>query len=76
MAITLSQAKALKPGNYIHHVDDKNADGTPRRWRVTGRPKTWKTRPDEVRVPLKYGLRGYDSLTEHDLNQVNLGYGS
>ena len=30
-----------------------------REFRVSGRPKTWKTRPDHVKVPVKYGL--YDN---------------
>ena len=42
MAITLEQAKNLKYGQILHHVTDKNADGTPRRWEVTGKVKIWK----------------------------------
>lgn len=30
-----------------------------REFRVSGRPKTWKTRPNDVKVPVKYGL--YDN---------------
>ena len=29
---------------------------TVRECRVTGKPKTWKTRPGHVRVPIKYGM--------------------
>lgn len=30
-----------------------------REFRVSGKPKTWKTRPNDVKVPIKYGL--YDN---------------
>jgi hypothetical protein len=34
------------------------------RWRRNGRTQTWKTRPDEFRVPVKYGLYGYGQITD------------
>lgn len=72
MAITLKQAKALRPGDILHHVQFKNADGTPQRWKVNGQVKTWKTRPDEVRIPIKHGLYSYDYLTHANLYLVNI----
>ena len=75
MAITLEQAKALKPGDMLHHVSKKNADGTPARYRVNGKPKIWKTRPNEVLVPVKFGWKGYDYLTERYLDNISLGDG-
>lgn len=60
MTLTLEQAKSLKHGTILYHVHRRNADKTPERWRVNGVPKTWKTRPDEVRVPVKHGLHDYD----------------
>ncbi|HYK70397.1 MAG TPA: hypothetical protein VEV45_20805 [Streptosporangiaceae bacterium] len=33
-------------------------------WRRNGRTQTWVTRPDEFRVPVKYGLRSYGDITE------------
>lgn len=41
----------------FYHVALKNADGTPIRCRVNGKCKTWKTWPDEFRLPVKYGLK-------------------
>lgn len=70
--ITLSQAKNLKRGQILHHVSNKNADGTPQRWKVNGEVKTWKTMPERVRVPVKYGLKRYDYVTENDLHLVSL----
>jgi hypothetical protein len=35
-------------------------------WRRNGATQTWRTRPDEYRVPVKYGLRSYGALIEGD----------
>jgi hypothetical protein len=67
MAITLEQAKQLKPGTILYHATIRNADGTPRRYRVSGKPKTWKTRPNHVSVPLKWGLRSSLRMDETHL---------
>ena len=72
MAITLQQAKDLKYGDMLHHTIHKNADGTPERWRVNGIPKVWKTRPGEVRVPVKHGIMSYGYITEDELNLVDI----
>lgn len=71
--ITLEQAKNLKYGDLLHHTINKNADGTPQRWRVNGKPKTWKRSPNKVRVPVKWGLKTCDYITERDLDLVSLG---
>lgn len=75
MSITLEQAKGLKYGDMVHITNDKNADGTPQRWRVNGKPKTWKRSPDRVKVPVKHGLYTYGYITEDNLRIVNLGDG-
>lgn len=31
--------------------------------RRNGRTRTWKTRPGEFRIPIKFGLRGYGEIT-------------
>ena len=70
--ITLEQAKSLHYRQTLYHMSNRNADGSPQRWRVNGAVKTWKTRPTEVRVPIKYGLRDCDYLTERELHLVCL----
>lgn len=70
--ITLEEAKNLTYRTVLHHNVYRNADGTPQRWRVNGKPKTWKTRPDEVRVPLKHGLYDYGYLTHENLDEFCL----
>lgn len=42
----------------------RNSDGSPLRCRANGRVKTWKTRPNEFRLPVKYGLRECFYITE------------
>jgi len=56
MAITLEQAKQLNYGQELWHVNLKNADKTPMRFRVSGNVKTWKRDANRIRVPLKRGL--------------------
>ena len=68
----MDEAKQLKHGDILHHVSQRNADGSPQKWRVNGAVKTWKRDPTRVRVPLKYGLRSCDYLTEHDLDCLEL----
>lgn len=70
--ITIEQAKNLKPGDILYHKVNKNSDGTPQRWKVNGKPKIWKTRPNEVKVPIKHGLRDYDYMTQDELHLVSL----
>ena len=70
--ITLAQAKALRHGTILEHTVNKNADGTPQRWRVSGKPKTWKRSPERVQVPVKHGLYNNGYITENDLNLVTL----
>ena len=65
LPITLNQAKNL---GYVtlYHYRHRNADGTAQRWRVNGKPQTWKRDPGRVRVPLKLGLKRCSQLTEGD----------
>ncbi len=71
--LTLEQAKNLTHGTILHYAKANNADGSPQRWRVIGRPKTWKRSPERVEVPLKHGLRHFAHLTENDLADFSIG---
>lgn len=72
MGITLEQAKNLQHGTVLHHVSNRNADGTPQRWRVNGKVKTWKRNPGRVQVPIKHGLYNHDYLTENELDLLTI----
>ena len=51
-------------GKEIYTTLEVDSTGRPQRWRTNGKCKTWKTRPKEFRLPLKYGLYAYGALTE------------
>ena len=70
--ITLEQAKSLKYRQVIYHTMLRNADGSPRRYRVNGKVKTWKRQPHRVDVPLKWGLYAFDRLNETNLYQFSM----
>lgn len=62
--ITKELAVSLRPGTILHHTSLKNADGTPSRFRVYGKCQTWKTRPNQFRLPTKHGLKTHIQITE------------
>ena len=64
--ITLQQAKELRPGQVLVDQRDK------KRWKVTGRVKTWKREPEKVKIPVKHGLYVYGYVTENDLNIITI----
>lgn len=55
--ITKAIALSLRHGQTLHHKTLKNSDKTPVRCRINGKCQTWKTRPEEFKLPVKYGLR-------------------
>lgn len=65
--ITLAQAMTA---NEFWHASEKNADGTPQRWRRNGKTQTWKKWPGLFRIPVKHGMKhhGYiqNFTDEHD----------
>lgn len=75
MRMTLEQAKALRPGQTVHHRAATNSDGTPQRWKVNGQVKTWKRSPERVQVPVKHGLYRYGYITESDLAEFDIPSG-
>ena len=41
------------------------------RWRRNGRTQTWKTRPEDFRIPIKYGMRSYDEIAPHNVDRFH-----
>jgi hypothetical protein len=66
-SITLEEAKQLTHGTVLVCIQNKS-----QKWRVTGKPKTWKRSPERVQVPLKHGLYHYGYLTEKNLDLFTL----
>lgn len=40
-------------------------------WRRNGATQTWKTRPGEFRIPVKYGLRSYGQIRQYDASRFH-----
>lgn len=40
--------------------------------RRNGATQTWKTRPGEFRIPVKYGLRGYGQITNNNAGEFHV----
>lgn len=40
-------------------------------WRRNGATKTWKTRPEDFVVPIKYGLKSCSLLTHRDAEEFH-----
>lgn len=56
-------------GTTLYHITARNADGTAVMVRVNGALKTWKTRPDDFRLPTKYGLRDGVQITPRNQHE-------
>ena len=59
----ITKAQAMTTNNF-EMVNHNNSDGTPVRWRRNGATKTWKTRPDHFKIPVKYGLYDYGYIDQ------------
>ena len=65
--MTLQEAKNLKQGQYVYHKTKKNANGAPMRAVVLS-IKTWKTRPNEIIVSVKRGLRDFAKFNQDEIH--------
>lgn len=66
--MTLEQAKNLKYGDVIYYRFGKRIT----RYKVNGKPKTWKREPNRIEIPLKFGLYTYDRADESHLHLLYL----
>jgi len=56
--ITKDQAISSNMFHYQHREGEK-----PQQWRRNGKTQTWKTRPEDYVVPVKFGLWDYYHIT-------------
>lgn len=56
----------------FEHISLTNKDGTPVRRRASGKLKTWKTRVNAFKLPVKYGLRTSFYITNENAHEWNL----
>lgn len=62
-------AADLLTAHEFWHRSITNADGTPARCRKTGKLKTWKTRPQDFKLPVKHGLKNSFYLTPENIGE-------
>jgi hypothetical protein len=62
----ITTAKTLQHGEWLHHESQTQSGNQCLRIRVNGRPQTWKTRPNDVRVPVRWGMRARDQFSLHN----------
>ena len=67
----ISKTQALTADNFESTVYT-NADNTPSRWRRNGKTKTWKTRPNDFRIPVKHGLYAYGYIDQDNATEFNV----
>jgi hypothetical protein len=65
----ITKAQAMT-GQEFH--EDHTPAGKIYTWRRNGATQTWKTRPDDFRIPVKYGHRDTSQLTEADAHRFHL----
>jgi hypothetical protein len=59
--VTINEVKHLEHGDILIHKPSNT------RWRVTGKPQTWKRYKNKVKVPIKHGLYDGAHLTEFNM---------
>lgn len=64
--ITKEQALAARLGTIFHHKHHRDSRGRPAKYRISGKCQTWKTRPKEFRLPVKYGLYHSTAITHEN----------
>jgi hypothetical protein len=65
----MTKNDAVKATGTLYHAFLTNRDGSALRCRVNGRCKTWKTRPQRFRLPVKYGLKTCFYITPENAHE-------
>lgn len=67
--VTKEQAETLPFNSKLQHVSAKDSRGLPKQVRVSGKCKTWKTRPGDFKLPVKYGLFASGYITPSNAHE-------
>lgn len=59
---------ALNATEFFHR-SMSNKGKTPLKVRRNGKTQVWKTRPNEFRIPVKYGLYEYYNITDKNCHE-------
>ena len=68
----ITKEQAMEQPSDIYMLGEFDYQGAPVRWRANGQCKTWKTRPSEFRLPVKYGAYDYDYITQDNAKWFTL----
>jgi hypothetical protein len=63
--VTKEQAMTATRFKQVARYDGKTCSNN---WRASGKCKTWKTRPEEFKLPIKFGLYESSYLTHENCN--------
>lgn len=67
--VTMTKEIALTQPRTIYLYNQYNADKTPMRCRSNGKCRTWKTRPNDFRLPVKRGIYEYGYIDQSNMNK-------
>lgn len=67
----VTKEEAMTARNFVH-VTAKGRDKQPLRCRAMGKCIVWKTRPNEFKLPVKYGLYQSFYITEANAHEWNV----
>lgn len=56
----------------FEHQSVKNRDGSPLRARRNGKTKIWKTKPNDFKIPVKYGLSQHFYINDVNAHEWNV----
>jgi len=72
----VTKEQAMIASRFLFKVSNPNhkAYGQERECRRNGKTQVWKTRPNNFKIPVKYGLFEYFYITQENANQFTVLY--
>jgi hypothetical protein len=67
--MTIHDAVHAQVGDIMLHTKHTNADGSPVRFKVTGKVKLWKRTPEKFRLPVKHGIYVHGYIDETNCSE-------
>ncbi len=68
----LTKEQAVTAGRFHHVSRNQGRNGECLRVRRNGATQTWVTRPTEWRIPIKWGMRDYSQIYDHNAAEWNV----
>lgn len=67
----ITKDQAMTADRFEHCTMKNKSDKSPLRARRNGATKVWKTRPNDFKIPCKYGLYEYFCITQDNAGEWN-----